>query len=72
MPGSKDVTFSGNLKLKISALERDAITDALKNAHGNVSVASKELGYTSRMIRYKIEKLKIDFSSFVEAAIKEK
>jgi transcriptional regulator with GAF, ATPase, and Fis domain len=49
-------------------LERDSIIDALKHAHGNINVASKELGYTSRMIRYKIDKLKIDYRSFMEPA----
>lgn len=68
--GSKDAPFSGNLKLRISSLEKDAITDALKHAHGNVSVASKELGYTSRMIRYKIKKLKIDYTGFVDPVVK--
>ncbi|MBN1602364.1 MAG: sigma 54-interacting transcriptional regulator [Chitinispirillaceae bacterium] len=70
IPGSKEAFIPGNLKLRISSLEKDAITDALKHAHGNVSVASKELGYTSRMIRYKIKKLKIDYTGFVDPVIK--
>lgn len=68
MPNTKDIKSTGNLKKRVAALERDSIIDALKHAHGNINVASKELGYTSRMIRYKIDKLKIDYRSFMEPA----
>jgi Nif-specific regulatory protein len=70
MPDTKDIKTTGNLKSRVSALERDAIIDALKHAHGNITVASKELGYTSRMIRYKIDKLQIDYTNFLEPSVK--
>jgi Nif-specific regulatory protein len=70
MPDVKDIKTTGNLKKRVSALEKDAIIDALKHAHGNITVASKELGYTSRMIRYKIDKLNIDYQTIVTSSEK--
>ncbi len=49
------------LKTCVNILERDMIIDALKRCNGNISAASRQLGITSRMTRYKIDKLKIDF-----------
>ena len=37
------------------------IIDSLKRNSGRISEAAKELGITSRMVRYKIEKLGIDY-----------
>ncbi len=51
------------LKTCVNILERDMIIDALKRCNGNISAASRELGITSRMTRYKIDKLSIDFRS---------
>ena len=51
----------GSLKSRIQVIEKDMIVDALKRAKGNVSAAARELGYTPRMIRYKIQNLGIDY-----------
>lgn len=66
MPNSNEVKQIGNLRSRINSLERDTIIDALKHAHGNISIAAKELGYTSRMIRYRIERLKIDYKQYFD------
>jgi Nif-specific regulatory protein len=58
-PGDSDMTASGGLRLRVEALERDMIVDALKRANGNLSTAAKELDITPRMIRYKIGNLGI-------------
>ena len=55
---------TGTLKSKLSMIERDLIIDALKRSNGNVAAASRELGITSRMVRYKIEKLGIDYTLY--------
>jgi Nif-specific regulatory protein len=55
--------FQDNCSLKtcVNILERDMIIDALKRNSGNISAASRQLGITSRMTRYKIEKLGVDY-----------
>jgi Nif-specific regulatory protein len=63
-PGFSETKNAGKLKGRIEALERDIIIDALKNTHGNVTIAANELGLTSRMVRYKIEKLGIDYKQY--------
>ena len=60
MPGEGTVRESGSLKTRTRILERDMIVDALKRSGGSVTVASKELGITPRMVRYKIRNLGID------------
>jgi Nif-specific regulatory protein len=42
---------------RVEALERDMIQDALKRTDGNVAAASRELGLTARVTRYKIKLL---------------
>jgi Nif-specific regulatory protein len=49
---------------QVEMLERDLIIDALKRHGGNVTAAARELGITSRMVRYKIEKLGVDYDRF--------
>lgn len=66
MPNNKDIKKSGSLKSRILSLERDAIIDALKHTRGNISIAARELGFTSRMIRYKIDKLQIDYTKYFD------
>jgi Nif-specific regulatory protein len=48
----------------VAAYERELITDALKDTHGNQTEAAKSLGTTKRIIQYKINKYKIDYSRF--------
>jgi transposase-like protein len=37
------------------------IVDALKRSGGSISAASRELGITGRMVRYKIKQFEIDY-----------
>jgi Nif-specific regulatory protein len=61
MPESKGVRPIGSLKSQVEQLERDLIMDSLKRNNGNITAASRELCITSRMVRYKIEKMGIDY-----------
>jgi Nif-specific regulatory protein len=63
-PDAADAPPPGELKARIQLLERDMIMDALKRSSGNVSAAARELGITPRMVRYKIDKLAIDYQRF--------
>jgi Nif-specific regulatory protein len=64
VPVATDASETGPLKTNVMVMERDMIIDALKRTKGNVSAASRELGITPRMVRYKIKKLKIDYQRF--------
>jgi Nif-specific regulatory protein len=50
----------GNLKVLVSAYERDLIADALKSARGNMASAARALGTTQRIMGYKVRILGID------------
>jgi Nif-specific regulatory protein len=63
-PTTADRQAAGGLKKQVAMLERDLIIDALKRNRGSISAASRELGITSRMVRYKIENLEIDYDKF--------
>ncbi len=63
-PDAGDAPPPGQLKARIRILERDMIMDALKRSGGNVSAAARELGITPRMVRYKLDKLGIDYQRF--------
>jgi len=54
----------GSLKTGVNAYEKDMIIETLKRVEGRVSLAADELGITSRMIRYKIKNLNIDYARF--------
>ena len=60
MPGPTDMAAPGSLKARVQILEKDVITDALKHTGGNVAAASRELGITARMVRYKMKNLGIE------------
>ncbi|WP_372795341.1 sigma 54-interacting transcriptional regulator [Pontiella sp.] len=51
------------LKARVALLERDLIVDSLKRHKGTISAAARELGITERMVRYKIQKLDIDYET---------
>ena len=51
------------LKARVAMLERDLIVDSLKRHRGTISAAARELGITERMVRYKIQKLDIDYDT---------
>lgn len=63
MPGGNGQEDTCSLKTCIKTLERDMIMDALKRCQGNISAASRQLGITARMTRYKIKNLAIDYRS---------
>jgi len=65
MPDSGEVVPRGLFKVQIESLERDLITDALKNREGNVREVAEQLGITSRMVRYKMKKLGIVYQPSV-------
>ena len=64
MPHTDDSSMAGTLKQKIEVMERDLIIDSLKRNNGNVCAVARELGVTGRMVRYKLEKMKINAHNF--------
>lgn len=60
------------LKARVAILERDLIIDSLKRNKGTVSAAARELGITERMVRYKIQKLDIDYETLFKKRRKKK
>ena len=63
IPNRDDRETHGPLQSRVDALERDLITDALKRSNGSAAAAARELGVTSRIVRYKIQKLGIDYDT---------
>ena len=64
MPDGDEMVLMGSLKARVAILEKDMITDALKSCGGSVTAAAEQLGITSRMVRYKIKNLGIDYQQF--------
>ncbi len=64
IPDAAHEPAASALKARIHILEKDAIIDALKRSEGNVAAAARDLGLTARMVRYKIQKLGIDYRKF--------
>ncbi|MDF7823744.1 sigma 54-interacting transcriptional regulator [Pontiellaceae bacterium B12227] len=60
------------LKARVAMLERDLIVDSLKRHKGTISAAARELGITERMVRYKIQKLDIDYETLFKKRRKRK
>jgi Nif-specific regulatory protein len=63
-PSMAERPAEGTMSKQVDMLERDLIIEALKRHNGNVTAASRELGITGRMVRYKIEKLGVDYDRF--------
>jgi Nif-specific regulatory protein len=63
IPNREDHETHGQLQTRVEALERDMITDALKRSSGSAAAAARELGISSRIIRYKVQKLGIDYDT---------
>jgi transcriptional regulator with GAF, ATPase, and Fis domain len=59
MPAEDSTSAAGTLKAATRMLERDMLIDALKRNGGNVTLAAGELGITPRMVRYKVQQLKL-------------
>lgn len=68
LPVGSDAS-GGSLRACVNALEKDMIIDALKRVNGKVSLAADELGITSRMIRYKMKNLNIDYPRLFKKTI---
>ena len=47
----------GSLTRQVESLEQDLISDALKRTGGSFAAAARDLGITSRVLRYKAGKL---------------
>jgi Nif-specific regulatory protein len=56
--------FNGSLEERVGIFERDMIVDALKRTSGNLAAAARQLGVTSRIIRYKVKNLGIDSNKY--------
>jgi len=54
----------GTLRSALERIEIETITDALKNANGNMAKAARKLGLTERMIGVRAQKYKIDYRRF--------
>ncbi len=54
----------GTLRSALERMEMETITEALKNAKGNMAQAARQLGLTERMIGIRAQKYKIDFHRF--------
>jgi transcriptional regulator with GAF, ATPase, and Fis domain len=65
-----EIKAGGKLIQRIETIERDMIIDALKKSRGNMTAAAKELGITLRMVRYKILRLNINLSQFLDLPYK--
>jgi Nif-specific regulatory protein len=64
MPDAMEAAPAASLTARVQLLEKDLIMDALKSTSGNLTAAARLLGITSRMIRYKIKNLGIDYQQF--------
>jgi Nif-specific regulatory protein len=63
-PTEEELFDSGTLKARVHRLEHDIIVDTLKHTNGNMESAARRLGITSRMLRYKVNNLKIDYAKY--------
>jgi Nif-specific regulatory protein len=63
-PTAGEIFDSGTLKARVHRLEHDVIVDTLKHTAGHIEKAARRLGITSRMLRYKVKTLRIDYSKY--------
>ncbi len=61
---ASDTVGTGSLKERVNLFERDIIVDALKRCNGNLAATARDLGSTARIIRYRINELKIDYRKY--------
>jgi DNA-binding NtrC family response regulator len=52
------------LKVNVEDFEKHIIVSALLRTHGNQSLAAKQLGTTTRVIAYRVQKYNIDIEQF--------
>jgi len=65
---ASDTIGEGTLQDRVDLFERDLVVDALKRADGNISAAARDLGSTPRIIRYKLDSLRIDWKRYRKTA----
>lgn len=63
---SKDsgTAFGVSLESKIRSVEYEMIVEALKNSHGHIGEAAKELGLTRRMLGVRMERYGVTYKTF--------
>jgi Nif-specific regulatory protein len=61
---ASDTLRTGTLQGALGALEREMLIDALKNSHGNLAQAARDLGLSERKIGLRVKKYKIDSRCF--------
>lgn len=59
-----DTFGTGSFQERVSLFERDLIVDALKRTGGNLAAVARDLSTTSRIIRYKVQELGIDYRKY--------
>jgi Nif-specific regulatory protein len=57
----------GTFESLVAAYERELLTDALKDAHGNQTEAARIMGTTKRVVQYKVKNYGIDYLRFRRA-----
>ena len=55
---------AGTFESLVAAYERELLTDALKDAHGNQTACARILGTTKRVVQYKVKLYAIDYARF--------
>jgi len=58
------------LKVNVEDFEKHIIVSALLRTHGNQSLAAKQLGTTTRIIAYRVQKYHIDLEQFYDKSRK--
>ena len=61
---ASDTIGEGTLAARVNLFERDILVDALKRREGNITSAAQDLGTTARILKYKIDKLQIDWQKY--------
>lgn len=61
---SSNTHIKGSLKQQLEIVEKEIITQALKNSLGNMAMAARELGLTERIMGLRIKKYKIDYTRY--------
>jgi Nif-specific regulatory protein len=61
---ASDTTIKLSLEDIVSAVEKDALQDALKSTRGSRAKAARLLSTTERIFNYKVRKYEIDWRRF--------
>ncbi len=60
----ENILGNGSLKERTDQFERDIIIESLERLNGNISAVARDLKTTTRIIRYKIKELKIEYKQY--------